>query len=294
MLPEELKSGDPLKATWLNRLVRAIVARTVNAGPGLLKTQTPAGTTLSLAPQRRTPGAAAESGMWRLSVADGRVTVGAGVWTDAGGAHRSPETDIDAVSSGLVVAALEDGGLSLSVRDASDLPDTPYRVLGAISGGRAEQYESGPLAFDDAADAHWGAIEPLVEISADGAGSWNANKDEDEATAVAESRLVDIDLDPDGKVTGKHYRTTTVDSKGNVVAISERTESTDPDPGEADEDDDEPNCGHPLNESDDDHPFGNGNGDYEISGGGGGGGVDDEHPLDNDGHGGYSPACAEN
>lgn len=60
MLPEELKSGDPLEANWLNRLVRAIVARTVNAGPGLLKTQTPAGTTLSLAPQRRGGGGGAE------------------------------------------------------------------------------------------------------------------------------------------------------------------------------------------------------------------------------------------
>ena len=53
MIPQELKSGDPLEANWLNSLVRAIVARTINAGPGLLKTQTPAGTTLSLAPQRR-------------------------------------------------------------------------------------------------------------------------------------------------------------------------------------------------------------------------------------------------
>ena len=68
MIPEELKSGDRLEAGWLNRLVRAVVARTVNAGPGLLKTQTPAGTTLSLAPQRRASAAPAESDFpWRVT-----------------------------------------------------------------------------------------------------------------------------------------------------------------------------------------------------------------------------------
>jgi hypothetical protein len=50
MIPCELRKGDRLTADWVNQLVREAVSRTLNAGPGLLKTQTPAGTTLSLAP----------------------------------------------------------------------------------------------------------------------------------------------------------------------------------------------------------------------------------------------------
>ena len=97
MIPEELKPGDKLEAGWLNRLVREIVARTVNAGPGLLKTQTPAGTTLSLAPQRRTSGAAGADFdfPWRVSAtADG-----------AGGAtlNMSPGAIIADTANGLVM-----------------------------------------------------------------------------------------------------------------------------------------------------------------------------------------------
>lgn len=78
MIPEELKSGDRLEAGWLNRMVRAIVARTVNAGPGLLKTMTPAGTTLSLAPQRRAVAAADFDFPFRVTV---RPSGTAGEWT---------------------------------------------------------------------------------------------------------------------------------------------------------------------------------------------------------------------
>jgi hypothetical protein len=49
MVPAELRKGDKLTADWINQLVREAVARALNAGPGLRKTRSPSGTTLSLA-----------------------------------------------------------------------------------------------------------------------------------------------------------------------------------------------------------------------------------------------------
>ena len=68
MVPAELRKGDKLTADWINQLVREAVARTLNAGPGLRKTRTPSGTTLSLAPRGRAGRPFAGDFAWRVTV----------------------------------------------------------------------------------------------------------------------------------------------------------------------------------------------------------------------------------
>ena len=117
MLPGELKKGDRLTADWLNRLVREAVARTLSVGPGLRLTRTPAGTNLSLAPQRRTPGAAGafdypwkvtaekelEDGQWTGAAS---VTVAKGWYMFLGGPSGSagPFTGVTAALGDFVCA----------------------------------------------------------------------------------------------------------------------------------------------------------------------------------------------
>lgn len=141
---------------------------------------------------------------------------------------------------------------------------------------------------------HWGEVEPITEVNADRSGSWDADKTGENPTAVNESSIVDIDVDKEGKVTSVYYRTRTIDSNGNVVAISDRTEtpSDDPEDPEEPKDPDAPTCGNPLNDEgeDDSHPLDSG----DASGGGGAGsGIEDSNPLDYEGEGGFTPTCNE-
>lgn len=45
-LPDKLQRGQVLTASWLNRLLDAVRARTVSAGPGVRVARSPAGTTV--------------------------------------------------------------------------------------------------------------------------------------------------------------------------------------------------------------------------------------------------------
>lgn len=139
---------------------------------------------------------------------------------------------------------------------------------------------------------HWGEVEPITKVNADRSGSWEVDKTGENPTAVNESSIVDIDVGKDGKVTGVYYRTRTIDSNGNVVAISDRTDTPSEDPDEPDEpkDPDAPTCGNPLNDEgeDDSHPLDSGNAN---EGGGAGSGIDDSNPLDYEGEGGFTPTC---
>lgn len=72
----ELRKGDRLEASWLNRMVRAIVARTVNAGPGLRATRTPAGTTLSLAAPSRAQGGEGGAAVCRVTGSGAGLVLG--------------------------------------------------------------------------------------------------------------------------------------------------------------------------------------------------------------------------
>ena len=51
-IPRRLSRGQRLTADWLNRLVDAVLSRTVSAGPGLRVTRTRAGTTISMSADR--------------------------------------------------------------------------------------------------------------------------------------------------------------------------------------------------------------------------------------------------
>lgn len=50
-LPRHLSAGTALSANWLNRLLDALRARELRAGPGIRLTRTPSGTTVSAAAQ---------------------------------------------------------------------------------------------------------------------------------------------------------------------------------------------------------------------------------------------------
>lgn len=228
--------------------------------------------------------------LWQLHVREGVAAIDRGFWLAGGVWRECPAQEIgEASARKLVVAKPSGGNLAITLEDPGELPDPPFRVIGRIAGEdgnlHVEQYESGPLAFD----AHWGATDPVTEIPANGEGSWRAvvEGSREEASAVAESRLVDIDVDSDGKVTGMHYRTQTIDANGNVVAISERTKNPEPDPEEGEDGGDTPPCGHPLNSDDDYHPLGNG------GGGGDDDNDDDTHPLEEEGDGGFTPLCGK-
>lgn len=246
---------------------------------------------------RATPRGAATTppaNIWQIHVipSSGIVSIDHGYYYHGGEWHESPATEIGQASGGeLVVATADNDGLHISLCDENSLPDGDFRVIGKISGDGelgfgVRQYESGPLWFGSA--DHWGETEPLVELPADGGGDWRAMKEAGaggEPSAVAESALVDIELDDEGRVTARHYRTRTIDAKGNVVAISDRAEDdADPDPGAPDAGGDTPPCGHPLNADDDYHP---------LAGGGASAAQDDDdsHPLDHEGPGGYTPNC---
>lgn len=199
------------------------------------------------------------------------------------------------------VAAEDDGngGWTLRLLSGGESGAPAWRVpIAEIAVSEKErrvlQLRTGDIALPE----HWGATSPMAEIPADGDGSWNAvvEGSRDDASAVAESRLVDIDVDSDGKVTGRHYRTQTIDANGNVVAISERTENPDPEPGAGEDGGATPECGHPLNGESEaatggDHPLdaGGGNREQGYNNADDGGG----HPLDSEGPGGFTPLCAD-
>ena len=223
--------------------------------------------------------------LWQIHLDGDDVRVDRGLYL-ADGAWRLTEPTVagEFLARAYVVGRPDGASIAFSVEADPDEAGAPYHLFGRLfetgnSERYVEQYEGGPVAID----SHWGAVEPLVELAADGDGEWHAVKrsgGDAEPQAVAESSLVDIDVDADGKVTAKRYRTRTVDSRGNVVAISERTEDAAPDPGEAEEggggDDPFPPCGNPLNGGGDDNPL-----DDDLP----------DNPLDGEGGGGFSPAC---
>lgn len=233
--------------------------------------------------------------LWQIHLDGDNVRIDRGIYFAAGSWFESEPAAVGEFAAGAyVVGRLDGAAIAFSVEPELESAEGPFHLFGRLretgnSERFVEQYESAPVVFD----AHWGAVEPLVELPADGPGSWNALRSpgaEETPSAVAKSYLVDIDLDGDGKVTGLHYRTDTVDSRGNVVAVSERTETPDPDPGEAETPPETPPCGNPLN-------LGDGRpGPLDDEGGGGGGGGaddDDYNPLDHEGPGGFTPKCAD-
>ncbi len=243
--------------------------------------------------------------MWQIHVSpeSGDVTV------DAGHAYLSGQLyEIEASAPGtanaddyVILAETADGGLEVSL--AAELPDdgSAFAVIGQIREGAAgffsQQFAGGPVYLSGS--AHWGAAKPLTELPADADGSWEARKNPTEgetASTVAESSLIELELDEEGRVSAKRYRTRTFDTHGNLIAISDRTESATPDPGGEEEPDP---CGNPLNEgseaTDDDW-------DNPLEGGGEAGDEEDEeespkewdNPLDHEGDGGFTPPCRKN
>lgn len=299
--------NQKLRADWGRAVAEAVRSQGLG-GPGVLRT--PGGTSIAPAPlpgpARAEPppegfaawfAAAEEGGALSVRVrkgaargADGaELAYAATDFSDAGDWWEAPAPD---GAAEIAAEADGDGGWTLRLLSGAEDGAAPaWRVpLAAVEAGegvrRVVQLRTGDI---QPPDGHWGDEEPLVEIPADGAGEWRALKEagaDERPSAVAESALVDIELDADGKVTAKRYRTRTVDSRGNVVAISERAEDADPDPGGAEDAPETPPCGHPLNLDDDHHPLGGG------GGGDGAGEDDDDHPLNHEGPGGYTPNCA--
>lgn len=199
--------------------------------------------------------------------------------------------------AGDVWAHVSDGqdGRTFSISSEPD-QDAVFSVL--LASVSADGAVSRRVSGDIFLPGHWGAAKPLTELPADADGSWEARKNPTEgetASAVAESSLIELELDEEGRVSAKRYRTRTFDTHGNLIAISDRTESATPDPGGEEEPDP---CGNPLNEgseaTDDDW-------DNPLEGGGEAGDEKDEesprewdNPLDHEGDGGFTPPCRKN
>jgi len=304
-----------IRADWGRAVAEAIAAQGLS-GRGVLRT--PVGTSLPPAP---IPGAArsdppdapfscvlaagSPGPVLRVRAGDVRDAAGdplgyspeggfkvAGDWFEAAAPEGAATVAAESAPRGrwtLRILGADDAD-----EDGADGPEWRVPIAEVETGEgvrRVRQLRTGDIALPA---RHWGATDPLVEIPADDAGEWRAvvEGDREKATAVAESRLVDIDVDGDGRVTARHYRTQTIDASGNVVAISERTEAAEPDPEEGEDGGETPNCGHPLNGGGASGGGGGGGhpldgGGEDTSGGGGGG-----HPLDYEGRGGYTPRCS--
>ncbi|MBP5545171.1 MAG: hypothetical protein ILM98_13935 [Kiritimatiellae bacterium] len=188
-------------------------------------------------------------------------------------------------------------GVNCRIEKPTDAEGKGWRI---VIDGSSDELPPGDTTTPWEMEAdHWGAAKPLTELPADADGSWEARKNPTEvetASAVAESSLIELELDEEGRVSAKRYRTRTFDTHGNLIAISDRTESATPDPGGEEEPDP---CGNPLNEgseaTDDDW-------DNPLEGGGEAGDEEDEeespkewdNPLDHEGDGGFTPPCRKN
>ena len=109
--------------------------------------------------------------------------------------------------------------------------------------------------------------------------------DAESRTEWEQTEEVPAILDLDGETKYKIL----IDSRGNVVGWTSSDDEKEPDDPRNPRED-PPVCGHPLNDEDDSHPFGNGDG-----GGGGGSGepAGGGHPLDYEGEGGFTPKCGD-
>lgn len=303
-----------ISADWGRSVAEAIAAGRL-LGPGVART--PVGTTLPAplpAPPSREAPPSSHFAVWVAKGDAGlvlRVLKGA-VRDGSGAALDYEETDFTDGAGGFWEAAAPEGsatvvaealGTGWTLRIADDDGDQAWRVPVANvdvsdDSRKIDQLHTGDILLPH--QEHWGDAKPLTELPADADGSWEARKNPAEgetASAVAESSLIELELDEEGRVSAKRYRTRTFDTHGNLIAISDRTESATPDPGGEEKPDP---CGNPLNagseatDDDWDNPL--------SSGGGGGGANDDAHdhppewdnPLDSEGDGGYTPTCRNN
>ncbi|MCL2464717.1 MAG: hypothetical protein FWF28_06585 [Micrococcales bacterium] len=106
----EPQKGQPVTADWAREVVRAVRRNTVIAGEGLRIFSGDAGTTVSLMPQRRQPGAAAPAGGYPrpfdIGVEAGVVRVSNVVWQAGDGVRTGADGQIGLPGSPSVLYAL--------------------------------------------------------------------------------------------------------------------------------------------------------------------------------------------
>lgn len=288
--------NQKLRADWGRAVADAVRAQGLD-GPGVLRT--PGGTSLppvqppgvrTRPPRRPWEAVAAldpENG-WSLrvfaglAVLDGKQLAApadaAGSDVESGLSYFDVGRDAFGGESGfLVVAAGEEDGWVLrreeeAAGEGGDEASGPWRAIAWIDwpADAAPKIRQLDLGVVD-----------LGGVDLGGGIHFGDAADAESRTEWEQTEEVPAILDLDGATRFKIL----VDSRGNIVSWTSGEDGEEPETPSAPQP--PPECGNPLNDPVSDNPL-----DDPAGGGGGDGDDDTGNPLDSEGDGGYTPACA--